>query len=32
MQEDRDYEEEELVEFMVTYFAIFYVNDMYLAS
>jgi hypothetical protein len=32
LQEDGDYEEEEIKEFMATFFAIFYVDNMYLAS
>jgi hypothetical protein len=32
LREDRDHKEEELAEFMATFFAIFYVNDVYLAS
>jgi hypothetical protein len=32
LREDGDYKEEELAEFMATIFAIFYVNDVYLAS
>jgi hypothetical protein len=32
MQEDKDYKEEELAEFMVTFFAIFYIDNVYLAS
>jgi hypothetical protein len=32
LREDRDHKEEELAEFMATFFAIFYVNDEYLAS
>ncbi len=32
MQEDGDYEEEEIKKFMATFFAIFYVKDVYLAS
>jgi hypothetical protein len=32
LQEDGDYEEEELAEYMATFFAIFYINDAYLAS
>ena len=32
MQEDGDYEEEELAEFIATFFAIFYIDDAYLTS
>ena len=32
MREGGEYEEDELFEFMTTFFAIFYVNDAYLAS
>jgi hypothetical protein len=32
LQEDRDHKEEELAEFMATFFAIFHVDDAYLAS
>ncbi len=32
MQEDGDYKEEELVEFMATFFTIFCIDDVYLAS
>jgi hypothetical protein len=32
LREDGDYKEEELAEFMTTFFAIFYVDDAYLAS
>jgi hypothetical protein len=32
LQEDGDYKEEEVAEFMATFFAIFYFNDAYLAS
>jgi hypothetical protein len=32
LRKDRDHEEEEFVEFMATFFAIFYVDNAYLAS
>jgi hypothetical protein len=32
LQEDGDYEEEELAEFIATFFAIFYIDDAYLTS
>ncbi len=32
LQEDGEYKEEELLEFMATFFAIFYVDNTYLAS
>jgi hypothetical protein len=32
LEEDGDYEEEEVAEYMATFFAIFYVNDAFLAS
>jgi hypothetical protein len=32
LEEDGDYKEEEVAEYMVTFFAIFYVDDAFLAS
>jgi hypothetical protein len=32
LEEDRDYEGEEVAEYMTTFFAIFYVDDAFLAS
>jgi hypothetical protein len=32
LEEDRDYEEEEVADYMATFFAIFYVDDAFLAS